>query len=147
MTQLLNDTGLVRKGKRPRPFRPAVKVDTVIHDVHELAYWCQWRLAISAACSRFDAAGETEAAAWSRERRDEINVANQAKLCSEIRHLEAQLGRLTSVNAKLEAALLKKEDELIKLEKRCVAARAAVGQLQVYIRCFFFGYRGLGYAS
>lgn len=140
MAQPPNNTTLVKKGKRPRPFRPTANMDTVIYNVHELAYWCQWRLAISGACAGFDAAGEAETDAWSREWRDEISVASQAKLCSEVRHLEAQLGRLTSVNAKLEAALLEKEEDLIKLEKSSVAARAAVGRLQVSSQAFSWLY-------
>lgn len=128
----------VAQGKRARPLSSSQNNNNdnllLISNLHQLAYWGQWRLAISAACAGFDSAGEEEAdVAWSLQRRHEICVANQAKLCSEIRHLEAQLGRTTSVNAKLEAAQSEKAEALVKLEKELLAVTASVGRLQVRV--------------
>lgn len=100
-------------------------------DVHDLAYWSQWRLAIHGVCARFEAVGKVEADAWSRERVDHVSISKEQALSSEVRHLEAQLGRHTSMNAKLEAALSENAEALVKAESARVAAAAAVCRLQV----------------
>lgn len=121
--------------KRARPrsktFGRNRNADVLLSNVHELAYWCQWRLAIRGACAEFDAAGEVEVEAWSRGRREEIGIAAQAKLCSEVRHLEAQLGRLASTNAKLDAALLEKGEELLKLQEDSISFSTEIVRLKV----------------
>lgn len=139
MAQQRHDTTVTSQRRTcPKRARPRSKAfgrnrnaDVLLSNFHDLAYWCQWRLAIRGACAEFDAAGEVEAEAWSRERREEIGIAAQAKLCSEVRHLEAQLGRLTSMNAKLDAALLEKGEELLKLQEDSISSSAAIVRLQV----------------
>lgn len=101
-----------------------------IVDVHDLAYWSQWRLAIHGVCARFEAVAQIEDS-WPRERLDHASIAKHQALSSEIRHLEVQLGRHTSINAKLEAALCENADALAKAESARVAAAASVSRLQV----------------
>lgn len=100
-------------------------------DVHDIAYWSQWRIAIDGVCARFEAVAQVDADAWSRERLDHVSISKQQALSSEVRHLEAQLGRHTSMNAKLEAALSENAEALAKAESARVAAAAAVCRLQV----------------
>lgn len=129
---------MLKNGKRQRgrvrQSRPRGDALSAV-DVHDLAYWGQWRLAIHGVCAQFEAAAQVEADAWSRrERLDHVHHASIAKeqaLSSEVRHLEAQLGRHTSMNAKLEAALSENAEALVKAESARAAAAAAVCRLQV----------------
>lgn len=102
-----------------------------IADVHDLAYWCQWRLAIHGVCARFDAAAQVDADAWSRERLDKVGIERQAALSSEVHHLESQLGRQTSMNAKLETALSENAEALARVDSARTVAVAAAGRLKV----------------
>lgn len=120
------------KGKRARPFPTTyTHADRALVNIHQLAYWGQWRLAIHGVCARFDTKSEVETDGWSRLRRDEISIAKQTALCAEVRHLEAQLGRHTSINAKLEALLSERGEALSGLETERVKAIATVDRLQV----------------
>lgn len=102
-----------------------------IVDTHDIAYWSQWRLAIHGVCARFEAAAQIEADAWSRERLDHVSISRQQALSSEVRHLETQLGKHTSLNAKLEAALCENAEALATAASARIAAAAAVSRLQV----------------
>lgn len=104
---------------------------TDLHDLHDLAYWCQWRLAIHEVCARFNAAAQAEADAWSRERVDHVIIAQHAVLSNEVQHLESQLGKYTSINGKLEAALSENAEALTKAKSARVAAFATASRLQV----------------
>lgn len=131
--------------RRPRPhrhqFHARAKVGGGISivDTHDIAYWSQWRLAIHEVCSRFEEAAQVEVEERSIERPDHDDIARQ-QACSkglrrEVRHLETQLGKRTSMNAKLEAALCDNAEALTKAESARVAAAAAVSRLQVSGRC------------
>lgn len=127
-------------GKRGRSFRSTTATaDRTLSfvDMHDLAYWCQWRLAMRGVCARFEAEAHVEAEAWSRERRDEASISRQAALSEEVRHLESQLGKHTSMNAKLGAALSEKAQALASVEAERIAAVAAVERLQVSRVSFF----------
>lgn len=100
-------------------------------EVHDLAYWCQWRLAILHVSARFEAATHVESDTWCREQLEQVSISQQAALSSEVRHLESQLGKYTSMNAKLEAALSVNAEALGKTESARVAATATVSRLQV----------------
>lgn len=102
-----------------------------VAEVHDLAYWCQWRLAILQVSARFEAAAQGESDTWCREQLDLVSISQQAALSTEVRHLESQLGKHTSMNAKLEAALSASAEALGKTESARVAATAAVSRLQV----------------
>ncbi|CAM9554076.1 unnamed protein product [Ectocarpus sp. 6 AP-2014] len=104
-----------------------------IVDTHDIAYWSQWRLAIHGVCARFEAVAQVEADAWSRERLDHVSISRQQALSSEVRHLETQLGKHTSMNAKLEAALCENADALATAESTRIAAAATVSRLQAQI--------------
>ncbi|CAM9982948.1 unnamed protein product [Ectocarpus sp. 13 AM-2016] len=104
-----------------------------IVDTHDIAYWSQWRLAIHGVCARFEAAAQVEADAWSRERLDHVSISRQQALSSEVRHLETQLGKHTSMNAKLEVALCENAEALATAESARIAAAAAVSRLQAQI--------------
>lgn len=99
-------------------------------DVHDLAYWGQWRLAVHGVCAQFDAAVHTETDC-AREQEDHANIARHAALSDEIRHLERQLGRHASVNSKLEASFCENRQALVKAESARVAAVASADRLQV----------------
>ena len=125
---------MLKNGKRQRgPVQSRVRGDALnVVDVHDLAYWGQWRLAIHGVCARFEAAAQVEADAWSRrERLDHASISKEQALSTEVRHLEVQLGRHTSMNAKLEAALSENAEALVKAESARMAAAAAVRRLQV----------------
>lgn len=123
---------MLKNGKRRGREQSRLRGDalSIVH-VHDLAYWSQWRLAIHGVCARFEAAAQVEADAWSRERVDHVSISKEQALNSEVRHLEAQLGRHTSMNAKLEAALSENAEALAKAESARVAAAATVCRLQV----------------
>lgn len=135
--------GMLKNGKRSRAaqghVQSRVHADALsVVDVHDLAYWSQWRLAIHGVCARFEAAAQVEAGAWSRERLDHASVciSKEVALNSEVRHLEAQLGRHTSMNAKLEAALSENAEALVKAESARLSAAAAISRLQVSRRMY-----------
>lgn len=100
-------------------------------DMHDLAYWCQWRLAIHTVCARFDVEEQSESNGWAREKLDQVNLSRQAALCEEVRHLQSQLGKHTSINGKLEAVLAENAQALAKMELARVASDAAASRLQV----------------
>lgn len=104
---------------------------TIIADAHEIAYWYQWRIAIHEVCIRFEATTQIQAEGWSRERLDQIAISTQASLRAEVQHLESQLGKFASMNAKLEAALSEKANELAKSEMARAAALTATCKLEV----------------
>lgn len=104
---------------------------TIIADAHEIAYWYQWRIAIHEVCIRFEATARIEAESWSRERLDQIAISTQASLRAEVKHLESQLGKFASLNAKLEAALSEKANDLAKTDTARAAAVTAACNLQV----------------
>lgn len=124
-------------GKRVRQCATAaVAVTTAdrvfnVLELHDLAYWCQWRLAILHVSARFEAAAQVESDTWCREQLDQVSISQQAALSSEVRHLESQLGKHMSMNAKLEAALSASAEALGKTESARVAATTAVSRLQV----------------
>lgn len=126
---------MLKNGKRRGRVQSRIGGDALsVVDVHDLAYWSQWRLAIHGVCARFEAAAQVEADAWSRERLDHVDhvsISKQQALSSEVRHLEAQLGRHTSMNAKLEAALSENAEALAKAESARLVAAATVYRLQV----------------
>lgn len=124
----------VEKAKRVRRRQSRLNINDALSsmvDVHDVAYWSQWRLAIHGVCAQFEAAAQVEVDAWSRERVDHVSISRQQALSSEIRHLEAQLGKHTSMNAKLEAASFENANALAKTESARVTAAAAVTRLQV----------------
>lgn len=125
----------VEKPKRIRRRQSRLNTDDALSmsmvDVHDVAYWSQWRLAIHEVCTRFEAAAQVEAETWSRERLDHVSISRQQALSSEVRHLEAQLGKHTSMNAKLEAALFENAEALAKTESARASAATAVTRLQV----------------
>lgn len=124
-------------GKRVRQCAPTATAvapaDRVLNalEIHNLAYWCQWRLAILHVSARFEAAAQVESDIWCREQLEQVSISQQAALSSEVRHLESQLGKYTSMNAKLEAALAVNAEALGKTESARVAATATVSRLQV----------------
>lgn len=127
---------MLKNGKRRgRLQQSRLRGDTLsVLDVHDLAYWSQWRLAIHGVCARFEAAAQVEvgADAWfRRERVDHVSISRQQELSSEVRHLEAHLGRHTSMNAKLEAALSENTEALAQAESARKVAEAALSRLQV----------------
>ncbi|CAN0293993.1 unnamed protein product [Pylaiella littoralis] len=126
----------VEKAKRVRRRQSRLNINDALSsmvDVHDVAYWSQWRLAIHGVCAQFEAAAQVEVDAWSRERVDHVSISRQQALSSEIRHLEAQLGKHTSMNAKLEAASFENAEALAKTESARVTAAAVVTRLQAQI--------------
>lgn len=122
------------KGKRVRSFdTTAIPADRCLNLVgmHDIAYWCQWRLAIHTVCARFDVAVQSESNGWVRDRLDQVSLSQQAALCAEVRHLQSQLGKHTSINAKLETALAKNAEALAKTESMRVASDSSASRLQV----------------
>lgn len=138
------------KRMRRRQSRLNTNIDALnMFDVHDVAYWSQWRLAIHGVCARFEAVAQVEADAWSRERLDHVSISRQQALSREVRHLEAQLGKHTSMNAKLESALFENAEVLAKTESARANAAAAVARLQVgrvvgvcyLLLCWFSAYK------
>lgn len=124
---------LQRKPKHPNsvvPFTDSNSAATIA-DAHEVAYWYQWRIAIHEVCIRFEANTHIEVEGWSRERLDQIVISTQTSLKAEIQHLESQLGKFASLNAKLEGALSEKVNGLTKSEMARAAAVTATCKLQV----------------
>lgn len=119
--------------KRARPFQATcLPTERALVNTHQLAYWCQWRLAIHAFCTGCDPEDDMAVDAhWARERRNEVIVANQAALGAEIRHLECQLGKQTSISAKLEAALSERGEALANVELQRKTANEKLQQLRV----------------
>lgn len=125
--------------RRPRQHRcqarAKVGVGISIVDTHDIAYWSQWRLAIHEVCARFEEISQEEADKRCTEQLDRDSIARQQAcnqaLSREVRHLETQLGKHTSMNAKLEAALCDNAEALVKAESARAAAAAAVSRLQV----------------
>lgn len=123
----------VTKGKRARTFQTTCTTsDRALIDAYQLAYWCQWRLAIHGFCTRIDAMGEENTDLnWVREQRDQLNLAKQTALFAEVRHLESQLGKQASTNAKLEAAISEGSEAMIKFKVERDAAAATIRSLEV----------------
>lgn len=105
-----------------------------IFNAYQLAYWCQWRLAIHEACARFDDAAETPVdTRLALERIDQVRVADRNALSEEVRHLESQLGKQTSSNIKLEAALSERSEALTKSNAEKESTIIALRELKVGI--------------
>ncbi|CAM9157154.1 unnamed protein product [Hapterophycus canaliculatus] len=119
--------------------RAKVGAGISIVDVHDIAYWSQWRVAIHEVCARFEGVAQVETEERSTEGLDYAGIPVQQACCRafrrEVRHLETQLGKHTSMNAKLEAALCENAEALKKAESARVAAVASVSRLQAQISC------------
>lgn len=129
----------VTKSKRARAFQTTCTAsDRALIDAYQLAYWCQWRLAIHGFCTDIDTMGEENSDLhWVREQRDQLNLAKQTALFAEVRHLESQLGKQASTNAKLEVAISEGSEAMIKMEVERDAAALTICRLEVGTRICF----------
>lgn len=128
------------RAMRKRPLQLSATQQALL-DTQQIAFWAQWRLAMNEVCARLDAAGNRETdVAWQRGE-ELMSVARHQVLTAEIRHLESQLGKLTSAHAKLQGAAADNAAQVSKAEVERNNAVAASASLEVILLLHVQTYR------